>query len=121
MISDLLGRQFHWIHQADRADLSNPSGELVSDSELTFPKQWADDPSWHDLSRQSDAADYETKFPQAVALIKKAENMKASVEPEDAEDMELLSERLKKAMAADDEAAVATYSQELDDILFYVE
>ena len=47
--------------------------------------------------------------------------MKTSVESEDAEEMEMLSERLKEAMAADDAAAVASLSEELDDILFYVQ
>lgn len=62
----------------------------------------------------------ESKFPEAVSLLKKAEASKASVAGEDLGDLESLCKDLKHAMAAGDSAAVAVLSAELDDILFYV-
>lgn len=55
-----------------------------------------------------------------MSLLKKAEALKASVEGQDARDIESLCENLKNAMAADDRAAVAGLGEELEDILFYV-
>lgn len=66
------------------------------------------------------AASASSRFPQAASLLKKAETLKASVESEDAEEIEELCARLKSAMTANDPATVAGLSEELDDILFYV-
>jgi hypothetical protein len=62
----------------------------------------------------------EGKFADAHLLIKKAEAVKGSVGAEDARDIEQTCEQLQRAIAADDLGAVASLSEELDDILFYV-
>ena len=68
----------------------------------------------------ADPASAETRFPEAVALLKKADSLRASVEGQDAEDLESLCENLKQAIMFDDPAAVAGLIAELDDLLFYV-
>lgn len=67
------------------------------------------------------AAEYQTQFPEAVALMDKAETLKASVPAEDAQEIESICENLQRAMAEEDHSTVATLCAELDDILFYVQ
>ena len=59
-------------------------------------------------------------FPEAAALLKKADSLKASIDGQDARDLESLRANLNKAMAVNDAGAVAALSAELDDLLFYV-
>jgi len=88
---------------------------------LTYPNEWqqsdADSLAAPNTAESGSLAD---RFPEALALIKKAESTKASVVGQDAKDIESLCERLMDAMADGDSAAVAGLSEELDDILFYV-
>jgi hypothetical protein len=73
-----------------------------------------------DTLNAADSEPLESGFPEAVSILLKAETLKASVVGEDARDIESLCKKLKNAMAAGDSAAVASLSEELDDILFYV-
>lgn len=59
-------------------------------------------------------------FPEAVALLKKAESLKSSLDGMDAQDLESLCTNLRGAMTADDTHAVASLTAELEDLLFYV-
>ncbi len=68
-----------------------------------------------------DDADFSTRFPHAVNLMRKADMLKASVSVEDAQEMEDLKERIEEAMAAGDDVVVASLCEQLDDILFYVQ
>lgn len=101
------------------------SDEILDDEDLPSPKQWvnpaAENVAFPGNGTTDDPAEYEARFPEAVALIKKAESLKSTVDTEDARDIESLCENLNQAMADDDSAAVAGLSVELDDILFYVQ
>jgi len=113
--------------ERDRAEsrlntLFESSDELLDDDKFSGFGQSAFHSSDDDNHTSSlNLADWETQFPDAVALIRKAEKLKSAVESDDARDMESLSERLRMAMAANDGAAVASLSAELDDIVFYVQ
>lgn len=74
-----------------------------------------------EMPPSTDMPSKEVRFADALALINKAETLKAAVEAEDASDMERVCEKLQQAIAANDLAAVASLSEELDDILFYVQ
>ena len=60
-------------------------------------------------------------FADAGAMLVRAAELKATVEGDDAEDIEQLSNRLKEAMASGDEMLMVQICEELDDILFYVD
>lgn len=113
----------------DRAEarlgaMFDASDELLDDEDVPSPNQWGAQesqcPDAFDAVDPDSAESASSRFPQAAALLKKAETLKASVEGQDAADIEELCERLKGAMAADNPAAVVGLSEELDDILFYV-
>jgi molecular chaperone DnaK (HSP70) len=107
--------------QARLGAMFDASAELLEDHDLPTQEQWGGDES---DSRQpasgSEAGDAAEKFPAATELLKQAREIKASVTAEDARDIQSLTENLKQAMEADDSSAVASLSEELDDILFYV-
>ncbi len=115
--------------ERDRAEarlgaMFDASDELLDDADLPSPKQWGvqtAETSASPAAGTATAANFESKFPEAVALLKKAESLKSSVETEDARDIESLCENLNQAMAADDPSAVVSLCEELDDILFYVQ
>lgn len=116
--------------ERDRAEarlgaMFDASDELLDDEDLPSPKQWADRAEAasgsSDASKTKSASAYESEFPEAVALMKKAESLKSSVETEDARDLESLCENLNEAMASDDRSAVVSLCEELEDILFYVQ
>ncbi len=97
------------------------SDELFDEEDGPFPREWRDD----DFERvgTSPATNPEAavaRFPEAVAILKKADSLRASVDGEDAKDLQSLYENLKQAIASDDPAAVAGLVAELDDLLFYV-
>ena len=101
------------------------SDELIGDDELASQEQWKDRgereslPS--DTASVTDLAAAKSSFPAAVALLEKVDRLGSSVEGDDAEDIQSLTESLMQAMVADDPTAVASLSEELDDILFYVQ
>ena len=100
------------------------SDEILDDEDLPSPRQWADQAAKSGAAGagpKSDSSADEAKFPEAVALMRKAESLKSSVEAKDARDVESLCENLRQAMADDDHSAVASLCVELDDILFYVQ
>ncbi len=119
--------------QADERDravarlgaIFDASDELLDDEDLPSPNQWhSQSPESLDSSvaaTKTDAAEDEVKFPEAVALIKKAESLKSLVDAEDSCDIETLCENLNQAMTQRDHSAVASLCTELDDILFYVQ
>lgn len=106
-----------------RLDAMFGSSEEFAD-EGEFPpssNQWDDrDSDRPSTPTAADSQTAESRFPEAVSLLKKAEMLKTSVEGQDARDIESLCENLKNAMAVDDRAAVAGLGEELEDILFYV-
>lgn len=97
------------------------SDELLDEGDWPSPKQVSDLAPRSEAKPTGDPADDEARFPQATALIEKAKKLKSAIESEDAKDIDSLCENLRQAMAADDAAAVASLSEELDDILFYVQ
>ncbi|MGH7201628.1 MAG: Hsp70 family protein [Planctomycetaceae bacterium] len=119
--------------ERDRAEarleaMFDASEELIDEEELPSPRSWTglsagDSSNIADSEGDPEANPkaLESKFPQAARLLERAWTLKASVEAEDAQDIEALCENLKRAMAADDLAAVISLSEELDDILFYVQ
>lgn len=116
--------------ERDRAEarlgaMFDASGELLDDEDLPSPRQWMNraggDADSLVATKPGDQSAYESQFPAAVALIKKAKSMKSSVEAEDARDIDAICENLNQAMAEGDESAVVSLSEELDDILFYVQ
>jgi len=116
--------------ERDRAEarlgaMFDASDELLDDEDLPSPKQWADRAEAASgssgASEKKPISAYESEFPEAVALMKKAETLKSSVETEDARDLESLCENLNEAMASDDRSAVVSLCEELEDILFYVQ
>lgn len=111
--------------QADERDrakarlgaMFDASDELLEDEDLPSPKQWG---AQQEASSET-AFEDESIFPEAVSLIQKAKSLKASVDADDARDIEAICENLHNAIAANDASAVASLSLELDDILFYVQ
>ncbi len=97
------------------------SDELIDEESLSSVKQWRAK-EWGSSSKSSsdDVNTAREEFPEAVALLEKAEKLKSSVEGQDAEDLDALCESLRSAMAADDSPQVAILGAELDDLLFYV-
>lgn len=100
------------------------SDELIEDADLPSPQEWAAEAGTNsedfDTTNWTEAA-YASKFPEAAALIKKAQSLKTSVAAEDAQDIESLCESLQQALASDDSSTVASLCIELDDVLFYVQ
>jgi len=118
--------------ERDRAEarlgaMFDASEELMEDEDLPSPQQWAalsqgdSDATGATATDTTDRAAAESKFPEAAAMLKKAESLKSSVEAEDAREIEALCEDLQQAMAGDDAAEVDGLCVELDDILFYVQ
>lgn len=108
--------------ERDRAEarlgaMFDASDELLEDEDLPSPKQW-NEPAPPRNAAHEDAG---SKYASAAALLEKAHRLQPTVTGDDAEDLQSLSENLRQAMAADDEPAVASLSEELDDILFYVQ
>ena len=102
-------------------EMFDASGELLDEEELSASSQWRAD---YDQAEETLSADgsqaAHAEYPEAVALLKKAEMLRSSVDGQDARDMETLCQNLKSAMAADDPASVAGLAAELEDLLFYV-
>jgi molecular chaperone DnaK len=101
------------------------SAELLDDQDLPSPKRWAAPAAESSASSEAGTKNapstFESKFPEAMALMKRAESLKSSAEAEDVRDIESLCENLNQAMASDDHSAVTSLCVELDDILFYVQ
>lgn len=103
------------------ASMFSDSAELLDESEGPVRRQFgtadlnADEPS-----PAEDRGAWELKFADAVALLRKADSLKASIDGQDASDLETICKNLKNAMSDDDQEAVANFSAELDDLLFYV-
>lgn len=98
------------------------SEELIEDADLPTRRQWGSGDEQQSDSQNAalPKADAEAQFPAAARLLEKAEALKSSVEGEDAEDLQSLTESLKQAMAEGDQPAVTSLCEELDDVLFYV-
>jgi molecular chaperone DnaK len=110
--------------ERDRAEarlgaMFDASEEFFDEEDLPTRATWAE--ASIEASPPVDETAEESKFADAFSLLEKAEALKASVEAEDAREIETLCSNLKQAMAADDLAAVADLTEELDDILFYVQ
>lgn len=72
--------------------------------------------------RQSDVVVAgEARYPAAHSLIKQAQLLLPRATDEDAEEIRELSQRLRDAIEQDIAEEVATISEELDDVLFYVQ
>ncbi|QDU61950.1 Chaperone protein DnaK [Planctomycetes bacterium Pan216] len=115
--------------ERDRAEarlgaMFDASDELLEDADLPGRGSWSEgdeeEPRLPDSSPPNESADFESRFPEAVKLLARAKEVKSSVEGDDAEDLESLSEELTEAMKAGNQSAVADLCEELDDILFYV-
>ncbi len=118
--------------QADERDragarlgaMFDDSTELLDDDDAARMRQWSD----HGVEAKSPEAlpggaaeSSALRYPAAFALLEKANEMKSSLEKEDAEDVLELTESLKQAIAGDDSSSVASLCEELDDVLFYVQ
>lgn len=107
--------------EARLSEMFNNSDELYGDDDRPFPNQWhAEDTPFEPEPTAADAESSEARFPEAVALLKKAATLRASVASADAEDLESLCSNLRTAITQDDSVAVASIAAELDDLLFYV-
>lgn len=104
--------------EARLGSLFEASDELLDEDDLPMRKEWE--------TTEADFVEVDTltstgaDFPEAVALLEKANSVKASVDGQDAEDLESLCRNLKDAMATKDASAVGALSAELEDLLFYV-
>lgn len=97
------------------------SGELVDDEAELAQREFREDEAEEPNPLHAVAAGgADLRFPGAFALLQKAEATKSLVEGEDARDIDSICENLRRAIAANEAAAVAGLSEELDDILFYV-
>ncbi len=101
--------------QARLGSLFESSAELLEDEELAANHHWAREDAAHGNASRN------AKFPAAYALLEQAQRVRASVSGEDAEEIQTLVEQLKQALDAEDQATVTRLSEELDDILFYVQ
>jgi molecular chaperone DnaK len=112
------------LAEARLGAMFDASEELLDEDDLPSLSQWQTSDSDSDSDSDRFAANavqtMPAKFPEAIALLKKAERLHSSVEGQDARDMESLSRNLEDAIAAGDPVAVASLSAELDDLLFYV-
>lgn len=103
------------------ASMFSDSAELLDDGEGPFRRQFGTaDLNADEQSPAEDLGAWDLKFADAVALLKKADSLKASIDGQDASDLETICKNLKNAMSDDDQEAVANFSAELDDLLFYV-
>ncbi len=93
------------------------SDELLDDADLPSKSEWRNGPS----QDSSDSSDMESRYPEAVSLLQKISDLGAGIPDSDAEEIQALSEKLKKAMSEDNAVEVSSLSAELDDILFYVQ
>jgi molecular chaperone DnaK len=111
--------------QARLGAMFDASDELIGDDDLPSKEQWKVHGEHESLPQGkaivADLAAAKSKFPAAAALLEKADSLGLSVDGEDAEDIQTLTANLMEAMAMDDQTAVASLSEELDDILFYVQ
>jgi molecular chaperone DnaK len=111
--------------QARLGAMFDASDELIGDEDLPSKKQFEvhgeNESLLQSKSIANEFAAATSKFPAAVALLEKADDLESSVDEEDVEDIQTLTENLKQAMASDDQTAVTSLSEELDDILFYVQ
>ncbi|MGE0376891.1 MAG: Hsp70 family protein, partial [Planctomycetaceae bacterium] len=115
--------------QRDRAQarlgaMFDASQELISDADWPSLRQW-ESREKHELPASGrlggdGLAAAASRFPAALDLLKRAEEIKSSVAGDDAEEIEMLCESLYEAIADNDPTAIATLSAELDDVLFYV-
>jgi molecular chaperone DnaK (HSP70) len=97
------------------------SDELLDEEDRSFRNQWrAEGAEQEEAAAGPVSETAESRFPEAVALLKKAESLATSVESADAQDLKSLCANLKNAMTDGDPLAVAGLSAELDDLLFYV-
>jgi molecular chaperone DnaK len=102
------------------AGMFEASEEFLDDDDLPSLSQWQTQFSDSDRDAAGAASTAPTNFPEAIAILEKAKALNSSVEGQDASDLESLSRNLEDAMAANDHAAVASLTAELDDLLFYV-
>ncbi len=65
--------------------------------------------------------DWSAKYPRACLLLEQAEQIGPTVTGEDAEELQEIVQQLQEALAAEDSTQVAHLSEQLDDILFYVQ
>jgi len=93
------------------------SSELLDDADLPSKSEWRN----VSPSVSSSGDDMESRYPDAVTLLQKIEDLGSGIPGEDAEELETLSLKLKQAMAEGNTAEVASLCTELDDILFYVQ
>lgn len=103
--------------------LFDASGELLREDTYTVPEsqESGHTNSPESADRENLIDDVKLQFPQAFDLIRKAESLKATVAPADAEEMESLCNQLQEAMILKDTLNVTRLSSELDDLLFYVQ
>ena len=107
--------------EARLQEMFDASDELLDEDDRPSLTEWGtEDSEQVDAATTSDLETAEANFPEAVAMLKKADSMKASVDGQDAQDLESLCINMKQAMTTGDAAAVAGFVAELDDLILYV-
>lgn len=104
--------------EARLESLFDASDELLDEDGLSMKKEW--ETTEADFVAVDTPESISADFPDAAALLAKADSLKASVVGQDAQDLESLCKNLRDAMALDDATAVGALSAELEDLLFYV-
>lgn len=87
------------------------SDELIDDADLPKPE----------AGESKGGNEQPSKYPRATELIAKATELLADASDEDSEDIQKIREDLQKAIDADDSIAVDQLTEELDDIIFYIQ
>jgi len=97
------------------------SEELLEDADLPTSTEWDRPGEMESRKAALDSSDAGLRYPAGLALLEKALKVGTGIGSDDAEDIHTLTVSLKEAITSGDETAVASLSEELDDILFYVQ
>ena len=108
----------------DRADakrrlqgMFDESSELLGEDEHPSPEHWVIDPP---SSLQAPLA-MNAATQRAIDLLQRAKKTVDEIEGEDSNEMDAVIQRLASAIEENDESSIQKLSDELDDILFYVQ
>ncbi|OED37085.1 hypothetical protein AB833_24925 [Chromatiales bacterium (ex Bugula neritina AB1)] len=95
-----------------------------SSDEISGGARMIEQPDQNNIENEDEAADAPIanldQFPEAAALLKKYKAL-TNIPADDLEDVKTVSSELQKSIAAKDTVRVTSLSEELDDILFYLE
>ncbi|MFT5526814.1 MAG: molecular chaperone DnaK [Pirellulaceae bacterium] len=97
------------------------SDELLDDSDALAERTWSSEGNELAMDGDSTAPMEPSEYTAAISLLEQAETVVLGRTGEDADDIKTAIRDLKKAIQKNDKDLVSMLSEELDDILFYVQ